>query len=83
MILKAFAVLDSKAGAFLAPVFMPATGMMVRAFSDAVNSDQHDFSRHPEDYRLGCIGSFNTDSGVLQSLDQVEWLGFGTDYRKE
>lgn len=80
MVLKAFAVFDTKAGSFLAPVFMPAVGMMTRAFSDAVNNPQHDFSKHPEDYRLANIGSFDVDSGRLESPGSPEWIGFGTDF---
>jgi hypothetical protein len=78
--LKAFAVLDTKASAFMAPVFMPTPGLMIRAFSDAVNNPQHDFNKHPGDYRLACIGSFDPDSGVLTGLDKPEWLGFGVDF---
>lgn len=80
MVFKVFSVYDSKADAFMPPVFMHATGQMVRAFSDAVNEEGTAFNKHPGDYRLALIGEFDDSSGRLSSYEKVEWIGSGDSY---
>lgn len=80
MVLKAFAVLDIKANAFLQPVFMPTVGMMTRAFADAVAREGHEFHKHPEDYRLAYIGTFDDSSGRMEPLAAPEFIGAGSDF---
>lgn len=82
MILKVFSVLDTKADAFQTPFFMPSTGQAVRAFKDLSNDGQSLVSRHPGDFVLCCIGTFDDVTARLVSYDQVEKLGFGTDYKE-
>lgn len=79
-VLKMFAVLDTKAGAFMSPFCVPATGVAIRSFADAVNQSGHEFGKHPEDYRLGQIGTYDENSGVVVAVHPIEWLGFGTDF---
>lgn len=63
---KIFSVFDVKAGAYLPPFFLPETAVAVRCFSDCVNSDDHQFGKHPGDYTLFELGSFD-DSVCLVS----------------
>lgn len=58
MILNAYAVLDSKAEAFLPPFFLPNHQMALRAFQTAANDPSHAFSMHPDDYTLFHVGNF-------------------------
>lgn len=81
MILKAFSILDNKADAFAPPFFFATTGQAVRAFKDLCNNPDSNPYRHPQDFRLYCIGSFDDAKGELYSLDQVEPLGYAADYR--
>lgn len=67
-----FAVYDSKAGAFLAPFPANTYGIAERMFSDLVNTDGHQFNRHPADYSLHKIGTFDTDSGKLDNIPAEE-----------
>lgn len=59
------AVRDAKAEAFMPPMFVQAAGLGLRAFSDAINDPQHEFSRHPEDYSLYMLGEFDELQGVV------------------
>ena len=52
-----FSVYDEKAQAFLPPFFLPEVGMATRIFGDCVNSDEHQFGKHPTDYTLFHLGS--------------------------
>lgn len=68
MIVKIFAVLDSKAAMFGNPFFDQQEGSAIRNFSDAVNdsSNQHNmWNKHPEDFSLFNIGEFDNCSGEL------------------
>jgi len=81
MNLKAFSILDTKSDTFAPPFFFSTTGQAVRAFKDLVNDDRSTVHRHPSDYRLFCIGTFDDLTGELCKLDQVEPLGYASDYR--
>lgn len=59
MINLIFTIYDQKAAAYIPPFFMHTSGMAARIFTDMVNDEQHQFSKHPEDYTLFKLGSFN------------------------
>lgn len=61
-----YAVYDHKAAAFLPPFFMPTNGMAIRAFSDCVNDDNHQWNKHPGDYALFRIGEFDDVNGQVE-----------------
>lgn len=79
MVLKCFAIYDIKAEVFNTPWFMGTNGEAVRAFKDLVNDSNTTPGRHPEDYRLMCLGEFDNKTGSFTS-NEVASLGFGTDY---
>lgn len=68
MILKIFAVFDSKMAQFGQPFFDQNEGSAIRNFSDAVNdgSNPHNmWHKHPEDFSLFYLGDFASDNGEL------------------
>lgn len=66
MNLNVYSVYDLKAKAFLTPFFLPQDAMAVRALIDAVGDPGHQFAKHPEDYQLFRLGSFDDGLGVLR-----------------
>lgn len=80
MITKVLAVYDSKALMYKAPIFVPAVGAGIRAFSDACNDPQIDFCKHPSDYILYHIGDFDDCSGQFVNVIPPAHLGVGSDY---
>ncbi len=62
---KMFSVFDVKAQAYLPPFCLHETAMAVRAFSDCVNGGDHQFGRHPGDYTLFELGSFDDSVCVV------------------
>ncbi len=81
MIHKMFVIYDSKANAYMQPWFLTQNGMAVRAFSDCVNSDDHNFSRHPEDYTLFSLGEFDDQTAKITRAEPIS-LGNGVQYKK-
>ncbi len=60
-------VYDAKTAAFHNPMYFQTRGQAWRSFADAVNQPDSDFNRHPEDYCLEQIGTFNPHTGELHS----------------
>ena len=76
---KLFTVYDQAAEIFLPPFFVPSTGIAKRAFKDCVNSPDHQFGKHPQDYTLFYLGEFKDDDGTF-NLVTAQTLGNGVEY---
>lgn len=80
MTLNVYCIMDIKADGYGTPFFMLRDGMALRAFTDLVNDRNTTVSRHPDDYKLVCIGEYDDVSGRLMPLDQFRSLGFASDF---
>lgn len=76
---KLYSVHDSKAETFMPPFSVPSKGLAIRAFEDCINSDDHHFGKHPADYTLFEVGSFDTDSGELTYTSKIS-IGNGVEF---
>jgi len=79
MLHKIFTIHDSKAGAYLPPFILPREEMARRTFGDCINSPDHQFGNHPDDYTLFCLGVFDDEIAQYQ-LDTPKSLGNGLEY---
>jgi len=79
MTLKVFAVRDMKAMAFLQPFFSPSIGSAMRAFGDAVNDKSCPFNKHPADYVLYEIGTYDDSTAEMVSLTPIKMYTAGSD----
>ena len=70
--IQIFAIYDKQAQAFIPPFYAPTVGMAQRQFSDAVQNEQGEFFRHPDDYDLYHIGAFNDSLGDVVSFPAHE-----------
>lgn len=59
MKIKIFTIYDIKAQSYLPPFYMQSTGQAMRAFEDTVNDETTQFSKHPEDFVIFEVGSFD------------------------
>ena len=71
---QVFSIYDSKAEAHLQPFFMDTVGMATRAVQDCLSDPEHQFNRHPEDYTLFHLGTFDDANGEF-SMDIKKSLG--------
>lgn len=67
---NAYSIRDVKADVFHAPFFMPTDGAAVRAFADVANDTGTQIGRHPADFTLFHIGSFDDATGYLESIER-------------
>lgn len=80
MILQVFSVFDEKAQTFGRPMLMVHKGEAIRAFSDVLKDEKTLIAKHPEDYKLYNLGTFDDISGMLIALDIPEFMNNATDF---
>lgn len=66
MKIKMFTVYDIKAKSYLPPFYMQSTGQAMRTFEDTVNDPDHAFGKHPEDYVIFEVGTFDDQSCTFE-----------------
>lgn len=82
MILQVFSVFDSMVGAYLPPFYMQSKGGALRAFTDSVNDFDHQFNKHPHDFCLFELGSFDDSNCSFELLNCPVSLGLAIEFKK-
>lgn len=74
-------VKDTAIDSFLMPFCVPAPGAAVRSFTDEVNRNDagNAMFKHPDDYFLYELGSFDSATGAFVSLPTPRLLVRGSD----
>lgn len=62
---KAYAIHDSKIGAFTAPFFVRNEGLAIRSFERAAMNPEQTMHTHPADFTLFEIGWYDEQTGSL------------------
>lgn len=63
--MKIFAVYDEKAKIFGTPQFMLTEAVAVRTITDLVQDQQSMLAKHPKDYSLYQVGTYDEISGMI------------------
>lgn len=79
---KIFAVYDDKAQTYNSPLFLNTDGEALRALSDEVNNPESLIHKHPDDFRLYRLGSYDSDTGAITPEDPVR-LGVASEYLRK
>jgi len=61
-----YAIYDSKLETYNNPVVANTKGAMIREFVDIAKNEQHPVGKHPADYTLFEIGTYNDSSGKVE-----------------
>lgn len=80
MILKMFAVYDSKTEAYFPPFYNTTNAAALRDFADKVNTPNHHWARHPEDFSLFCVGVYDDLTAVITPMSPHQTLGKAIEY---
>lgn len=67
MMLIAASVLDTKTGVFMAPMFVAHEAVAVRAVIEAAADRRTVLSRHPADFALVILGTFDDQTGEMMA----------------
>jgi len=81
MIKVVCSVRDSAADLFGQPFFVPTTAMALRGFADAVKraDGDSDLTKHPDDFTLFELGTFDDETGKFVNLPEPRQLVRGKD----
>ena len=80
MELKVFSIRDEKSKVFSRPFFAVSNGIAIRDFSDLALDQQSTVSKHPGDFKLYLVASFDDYSGAFVSCPQPEFLCCASDF---
>jgi len=69
-----YSIYDVATGAYMNPFLMPADGQAMRAFSDLATDKNHEVGKHPEDYSLFRLGTFDNNKGYVTQDERIECL---------
>ncbi len=76
MKLNAYTIYDVASGVYMRPFFSQADGQAIRSFKDISTDADHEIGKHPEDYTLYRIGTFNDTTGKMTG-EELEKLTTG------
>lgn len=68
MIYRAYSLLDVKALQYSPPFFQNTDQVAIRALRDLVNDLNTTVGRHPSDFKLYCVGTYDDATGHLEAL---------------
>lgn len=79
-VVSVFSVFDAKARTFSPPHLFTAKGIALRTFSDMVTDEKTTISKHPIDFYLYYLGTFNETSGLFVSVGAPVQVAHGLDF---
>lgn len=79
MKLEIVAIHDRAADAFGRPISVNALGQAIRSFQDEINrpAENNEMNRHPDDYDLFHLGTYDDNTGELTSLEEPKQIAIG------
>lgn len=80
---KMFAVYDSAVKAYLRPFQMSTRGEALRAWTDLVNDNSTNFCKHPQDYTLFELGSYDQETGKFTNHLTPQSLGVAVEFKRD
>ncbi len=64
-----YSIFDTATGLYSRPFFTQSDGEAIRSFSDISCDAEHPIGKHPEDYTLLRLGTFDDTTGKLNDED--------------
>ncbi len=83
MIHQVFTCYDCKAEIYLLPFYCQTKGQAIRMFDDSSNDPSHQFFKHPEDFVLFQLGTYDDGIGVFDLYDVPIVLGRAIEFKKQ
>jgi hypothetical protein len=74
MIYEIYAIRDTKANAYLKPLFVPNEAMVTRSIKNILDDPDHDLAKNPEDYQLYHLGTYDDVLGTINGVPAVHVL---------
>lgn len=81
--MKLFTVLDTKADHFAPPTSSHSVAAFTRDVGMALRNPPQQpsaFHENPQDFKLFCIGEFDTSTGVITPYETIQYLGIASEF---
>lgn len=62
---------DRALAAYGQPVFVHTVGQAIRSFQDEINNTQSEISKHPDDYDLYQLGTYDNNTGQFLNWENA------------
>lgn len=82
MIVNIYSVKDNQVDSYAAPFTSPTNGSALRAFADHVNDPGSMANKHPQDFALYHLGTFNDQEGTIIA-NMPQRIGTAAEYLKK
>jgi len=83
MLLNVYSIRDIKAETYGSPFYLSQDGQALRAFGDLVGDEKTSIHKHPEDYQLFKLGTYDDNSGRHTALDVPKYMSQGVDWTEK
>lgn len=80
MEVKVFSIFDEKSLVYTSPFHAVHKGEAIRSFSDLVTDNQTRIAKHPGDYKLYMLGTYDDVAGQYKSLTAPEFIAHAVDF---
>ena len=80
--MKIFSVHDSKAEAYLPPIYFKTSAEAIRAFESSVQDEKTQFNKYASDYTLVELGLFDENSGTITTSQIPRILANASEFKK-
>ena len=77
-----YAIKDAALSTYAAPFTQPNNQVAMRAFGDLANDPQSNLSRHPSDYALVRLGTFDDETGKFES-EEPTTIAWAVDFHEQ
>jgi len=77
---QVYGIYDVKAGEYSRPVFYANDAQAIREWSDVCKEKNTMFFKHPGDFVMHCLGTFDTKSGKFEALKQPRHIAAASDF---
>lgn len=78
-----YVVYDSKAEAYMNPLFFQSKGVAIRAFGEAVNDKASPVGKYPSDFVLFELGSYDALTAKFDLYSAPVSIGVGVEFVKD
>lgn len=75
MIRNIYSMYDSAIKAYMQPIFAESTGGLLRQLTDILKDREHAFSKHPEDYTLFQLGTYDENTATFTTNPPQKIVG--------
>ena len=77
---RIYAIFDNKAKAYMAPFTTVNAETAIRTFREHANNPETVFARHPNDFCLFEIGTFDDQTGIVDNHIENHNLGLAVEF---